>query len=145
MGNPHTVFHSHPFRFLALAPTKLVLRRFLAPPAKRNVSDPRPLIPKREGAHKTVRRVRFQIRPRRPGSSWSSVNLWGKVERRSTQALSPGPSTTPQKAKNFDGLSFRPSGMALCILRHHFCVFLGGFSSCRHHRSRLQYGKTLQL
>jgi len=48
----------------------------------------------------------------------------------------PGPSTsttTPESQKTLR----RPVALTLC--------FLGGFSSCRHNRSRLQYGKTLQL
>ena len=99
------------------------------------------------GAHKTVRRVRFQIRP--GGARFKLVvrKRLGKSRTTINAGTFPGPSstsTTPPrkpKKKTSTGLSFTVRFVHCAV---NFCVFWG-FSSCRHHRSRLQYGKTLQL
>ena len=118
--------------FSGSGPNKTRSQAVPRPPAKRNVSDPRPLIPKREGGRtKPYGAYASKYGQAAPGSSWSSVNLWGKVERRSTQALSPVllRLRQPQKAKKkktSTGLSFRDAHLVFCAVTF---VFFGGFFS----------------
>ena len=126
--SPYSTVHSMSFHSVFwLWPNKTRSQAVPRPPAKNNVSDPRPLIPKREGGgaqNRTVRtlpntaRRRFKLVVAPLGKSQTTINA----------RTFPGPSTIPsqhpRKAKNLDGLSFRDAPL-------HFapslCCFLGDF------------------
>jgi len=127
--SPYSTVHSMSFHCVFwLWPNKTRSQAVPRPPAKSNVSDPRPLIPKREGGGAQNRTARTL--PNTARVQADQVAPLGKSQTTINARTFPGPSTIPsqhpRKAKKLQRPVIQGCTVVFCAPSL-LCFFWGGF------------------